>query len=748
MHPRHLVLIASLAAPAALAAQGSGAFVVRLGNDTLSLEQYTRTATQLRGEYVIRSPRSVHRIYTADLNPDGTIRRLELITHNISGGPGPMETKSSVEFVGDTAVVVSPRGDSTVTQRLAVPRGTMPFTLHIYGLFEQIARQARASGKDSVAITALAGANAPSGGVVRKRGGDTLTLAFTQGQLAGLGPFTFRLDPQGRLVWLTGRGSTVQVDVERVASVPMATAGPMFATRPLGPLSVRDTARAQIPGTEIWVDYGRPLKRGRVIFGNVVPWNTVWRTGANAATQFSTSVDLVMGGVTIPAGKYTLWSLPSPTGWTLIVNKQTGQWGTEYHAEQDLARVNLGEEKLPQPLEQFTITIEPEATGGVIRFAWDDRRGSIPFTKKSSAAQDIPETGAFIVRLGTDTLVVERFTRAGNRLEGRHLSRSPQTMLRDYAATLRADGTVEHLEMTLHRLGAATLAEPSVQRFSVVFRGDSAILETLLGEGVSTRVVRLAVPPATLPYLGNSWALLEQATRRLRASGADRIVQTVLSVAADDTMTVELERRGTDSATVTIFAGAPNAARVDAAGRILGVRGTGDLTVERVTAVDLAALTAAFARRPLGPLSPADSTAATVAGATVTVKYARPAMRGRRIFGHIVPWDRVWRTGANEATLFATTADLVMGGTTIPAGTYTLWTIPAPNGWQLIINKNTGQWGTDYRAAHDLARLAMAVQTLARPVERFTIAVEPRGAGGVLRLEWEQTRASVEFRRR
>ena len=104
-----------------LAVQDSGAFVVRLGNDTLAMEQYTRTATQLRGEYVIRTPRSLHRIYTADLNPDGTVRRWELVTHNIGGGPGPMETKASVEFSGDTAVTVSPRGDSTMTSKFAVP---------------------------------------------------------------------------------------------------------------------------------------------------------------------------------------------------------------------------------------------------------------------------------------------------------------------------------------------------------------------------------------------------------------------------------------------------------------------------------------------------------------------------------------------------------------------------------------------------------------------------------------------------
>ena len=363
------------------AVQDSGAFVVRLGNDTLSLEQYKRTATQLRGEYVIRAPRSVHRIYTADLNPDGTVRRYELVTHNIGGGPGPMETRLTAEFAGDTVVMVSPRGDSTVTTKLAIPRGTYPFTLHVYGLLEHIARQVRAAGKDSATFTALASADRTSGGYVKKRGGDTLTFLFTEGQLAGVGPFTFTLDRQGRITWLTGKGSTIQVDVQRVASVPMAQAGPMFASRPLGQLSTRDTARATIGASEVWIDYSRPLKRGREIFGNVVPWNSVWRTGANAATQFNTAVDLVVGNAKVPAGKYTLWTLPSPTGWKLIINKQTGQWGTVYDAAQDLVRVDARVETLREAVEQFAIAFEPVGAPTVLSFSWDRTRVTVPIVK-------------------------------------------------------------------------------------------------------------------------------------------------------------------------------------------------------------------------------------------------------------------------------------------------------------------------------------------------------------------------------
>lgn len=361
-----------------LVVQDSGAFVVRIGTDTLSVEQFKRTATQLRGEYVIRSPRSLHRIYTADLNPDASIRRLEIITHNIGNAPGPAETKMSMTFSADSAVMVYPRGDSTATARLAVPRGTIPFQLYVFGLIEQIGRLARAGGKDSTRITALTSATATSGAFVKRRGGDTLVIMFDQGQFAGVGPFTFTLDRQGRLTWLTGKGSTLQVEVTRLASVPMAQVTQSFASRPLGQLSPRDTVRAAIGGADVWVDYSRPLKRGREVFGNVVPWNTVWRTGANAATQLNTSADLVIGGATVPAGKYTLWTLPTQNGWKVILNKQTGQWGTEYNEAQDLVRIDAKVETLATPVEQMLIALEP----GGLTVSWDRTKVSVPVSRK------------------------------------------------------------------------------------------------------------------------------------------------------------------------------------------------------------------------------------------------------------------------------------------------------------------------------------------------------------------------------
>jgi hypothetical protein len=137
-----------------------------------------------------------------------------------------------------------------------------------------------------------------------------------------------------------------------------------------------------VDGAELWVQYGRPSTRGREIFGQVVPWDEVWRTGANAATHFHTPVDLTIGGAEVPAGTYTLWTLPARDGWKLIVNRQTGQWGTDYHADRDLVRVDLRVETLPAPVELLTVGIEPEGTGAVLRISWDRTRVSVPITRK------------------------------------------------------------------------------------------------------------------------------------------------------------------------------------------------------------------------------------------------------------------------------------------------------------------------------------------------------------------------------
>jgi hypothetical protein len=142
--------------------------------------------------------------------------------------------------------------------------------------------------------------------------------------------------------------------------------------------------------------------------------------------------------------------------------------------------------------------------------------------------------------------------------------------------------------------------------------------------------------------------------------------------------------------------------------------------------------------------SPRDTTTQTIGSAHLVVDYGRPSKRRREIFGSLVPFGALWRTGANEATHFRTDRDLMIGTVRVPRGTYTLWTIPERDGWTLIVNRQTGQWGTDYDKTQDVGRTKMTVASLSAPVEQFTIAIEPtRNGSGMLTMSWDTTRASI-----
>lgn len=165
-----------------------------------------------------------------------------------------------------------------------------------------------------------------------------------------------------------------------------------------------------------------------------------------------------------------------------------------------------------------------------------------------------------------------------------------------------------------------------------------------------------------------------------------------------------------------------------------------------VTAVFLSS--AAFAQMGEGkPSPPASASCDLGGGKTVKTDYSSPRMRGRKIYGDLVPYDQVWRTGANEATTFVTNTDLLVGGKRVPAGSYTIFTVPGRDSWKLIINKKTGEWGIPYKYESDeLARADMKVSKLPSPVENFTISYEKTADGCVMHLDWETTRASVEIK--
>lgn len=376
-------LVAASVALAAgpLAAQGttSGAFVVRLGKDTLAVERYTRTGSKIDGESVIRSPRTLMRSYTASFGSDGNLQHYEAAVWLPTEPPPPKAHPIQhviLEPGRDTATVTI-HADSATTMHVAAGPGVLPIPNLNYGLWEAFVMRALKSGQDSLDVTGLFMGSPETNVVSIARKGRDSVLIYSP-----FGVARARIDAQGRILGLDSPGSTQQVVVERVPSVDIAKAGASFASRPLGQLSPRDTVRASLGGASVLVDYGRPAKRGRVIFGNVVPWDSVWRTGANAATTLVTDKALDVGGTTVPAGTYTLFSLPSQSGWKLIISKRTKEWGTEYDPMADLARIPMQASKLSSPVEQFTIRVEPQGDGGVLHLMWDDTDAAVPVKPK------------------------------------------------------------------------------------------------------------------------------------------------------------------------------------------------------------------------------------------------------------------------------------------------------------------------------------------------------------------------------
>jgi hypothetical protein len=132
-------------------------------------------------------------------------------------------------------------------------------------------------------------------------------------------------------------------------------------------------------------------------------------------------------------------------------------------------------------------------------------------------------------------------------------------------------------------------------------------------------------------------------------------------------------------------------------------------------------------------------------GKTISVNYSSPRMRGRKIFGDLVPFGEVWRVGADDATSFVPAVDVTVGGKNIPAGRYTIFALPTPNKWTLIVSKQIGEWGIPYPGAQfDFARAEMKISKLTAPLENFTISFDASGSSCVMKFDWEMTRAAID----
>ena len=370
-------------------------------------------------------------------------------------------------------------------------------------------------------------------------------------------------------------------------------------------------------------------------------------------------------------------------------------------------------------------------------------------TPTPSTPAPLAETGTFVTVLGDDTLAVERFTRTTNGMEATVALRAPRTTLISYRLDLDDAGGLEHYDATVSQ----PLTGEVLRRTSAEPVGDS--LRVTVAETMGETTVRM-VPGAArpLPFIDMvHWPFELMVARAVEAGGpldqplfTERgVVAFTSDVAPDGAVTVRHPFRG------------PMSVEADADGRLLTLDAgatTRKLVVRRVADVDVEAAATRYAEqdaagRSVGDLSGRGETVATIAGATIAVDYGQPQMRGREIWGALVPWGELWRTGANRATHLTTDRALVLdpdgAALAVPAGEYTLYSIPEAEGGLLIVNRQTGQGGTTYEATRDLGRVPLTRSSLTEAVEVFTIGVEAEGRGGRLALRWASDAFSVPF---
>jgi hypothetical protein len=319
------------------------------------------------------------------------------------------------------------------------------------------------------------------------------------------------------------------------------------------------------------------------------------------------------------------------------------------------------------------------------------------------------DTAMYVVRLGVDTVAVERWTRSADSLHVVSATRSPRTVVRRYVVRFDGDGRVQSVST-----GAAG------------------------GEVASTGGAVPIAPGTYAPYAVAVWYAM-------RSGSAE---STVPMRAGSSTRDFTVQRRAADEYSLPNQFDVQLTVHVADDGTVTAIDAGGGSTIERVAPFDFEALTREFAARDesgagLGPLSPRDTVRAVIGGASVLIDYSRPSARGRTVMGGLVPWDEVWRTGANAATQLITETPLLIGDLRIEPGSYSLFTVPRAEAWELIINRQVGMSGLEHDPAQDVGRVTLQPTPAAAYTETFTIRLDD----GRLRIQWGDADVAAPLRR-
>ena len=352
------------------------------------------------------------------------------------------------------------------------------------------------------------------------------------------------------------------------------------------------------------------------------------------------------------------------------------------------------------------------------------------------------QSGGFIATLGNDTVHVERFTLDNGVYRGRIVTRIPKTRVLDYTIALSPTGGIARYDVATFDGNHQPLTTNG-SAGSMALSGDSLIRVSLRDGRMDT--VRMAAPPmtvmgASIPYVGTSYLAYEMAFAQMRARGDSSIYQLTMIPQQAKPGAAKAWLVGSDSAELNYFNVARSGYKFDASGKLIRAdwrNTTYRYRIERTSAPDVDAIAKRWTDADangasFGALSPRDTVKSTIGGSDITLAYGRPAARGRRVWGDVVNYGKVWRLGADYATQITTTKDLRVGDADIPAGSYTLWMLLSETGEsKLIVNSAINIFGTQYNPAKDFTRI-----TLTRAPSAATERLQLSAEGGALSIRW------------
>ena len=397
---RHIfaaILVAGVMSP--LHGQSStgerASFVTILGRDTVVIESFARTASHIEGDMVIRVPATVRQRYAVDRGSDGRFTKSVVETIPLGTADIVARKVSIVAERDSLRITIDSAGRERRETRSVAPNAIPLFLTGFnesFGLYEALGLYefflvqpsvANDSPRDTFEVKSIAIATGRSNTrrLIRRSPHeldfDFFKIAYTH----------LTLDDSARILTADARETTEKTESRRTAYIDVGRAAKSFASRDrsgggIGSASPNQVVSSSLGPARVRIAYGSPRLRGRTALGQVVPFGQVWRTGANSATEIAVDHDVMIGDATVPAGAYTLWTIPRKDGVTLVINRQTGQWGTEYHQEQDLARVPMRTTNASAPRENFAIGIEGPDRGKELRIAWDTFVWSVPIAVK------------------------------------------------------------------------------------------------------------------------------------------------------------------------------------------------------------------------------------------------------------------------------------------------------------------------------------------------------------------------------